>query len=51
MIEGEVEVEVVEVDVLPQERSDRFVAYTAADLCAPATPYRRFRISPPLIQA
>jgi Pyridoxamine 5'-phosphate oxidase len=43
MIEGEVEV--LEIDALPQERGDRFVAQTGFDPRALATPYRWFRIS------
>jgi hypothetical protein len=43
MIEGEVEV--LEIDALPQERGDRFVAHTGFDLRARATPDRWFRIS------
>ncbi len=49
MIEGDVEV--LEIDELPQERGDRFVAYTAFDPRVLATPYRWFRISPRRIQA
>lgn len=49
MIEGEVEV--LEIDALPQERGDRFAACTGFDPRAPATPYRWFRISPRRIQA
>ena len=49
MIEGEVEV--LEIDALPQERGDRFAGRTGFDPRAPATPYRRFRISPRRIQA
>jgi hypothetical protein len=49
MIEGEVEV--LEIDALPQERGDRFVAHTGFDSRALATPYRWFRISPRRIQA
>jgi hypothetical protein len=49
MIEGEVEV--LEIDALPQERGDRFVARTGFDPRALATPYRWFRISPRRIQA
>ncbi len=49
MIEGEVEV--LEIDALPQERGDRFVAHTGFDPRALATPYRWFRISPRRIQA
>ena len=49
MIEGEVEV--LEIDVLPQERGDRFAARTGFDPREEATPYRWFRISPRRIQA
>jgi hypothetical protein len=49
MIEGEVEV--LEIDALPQERGDRFVAHTGFDPRALATPYRWFRTSPRRIQA
>ncbi|MGI8803353.1 MAG: pyridoxamine 5'-phosphate oxidase family protein [Solirubrobacteraceae bacterium] len=49
MIEGEVEV--LEIDALPRERGDRFVAHTGFDPRGPATPYRWFRISPRRIQA
>jgi len=49
MIEGEVEV--LEIDTLPQERGDRIVAQTGFDPRALATPYRWFRISPRRIQA
>jgi hypothetical protein len=49
MIDGEVEV--LEIDALPQERVDRFAARTGFDPRAPATPYRWFRISPIRIQA
>jgi hypothetical protein len=49
MIEGEVEV--LEIDALPQERGDRFAAHTGFDPRALATPYRWFRISPCRIQA
>jgi hypothetical protein len=49
MIEGEVEV--LEIDVLPQDRGDRFAARTGFDPRALATPYRWFRISPRRIQA
>ncbi len=49
MIEGEVEV--LEIDALPQERGDRFVARTGFDPRALATPYRWFRISPRRLQA
>ena len=49
MIDGEVEV--LEIDALPQERGDRFAARTGFDPRALATPYRWFRISPRRIQA
>ncbi|MGH3997224.1 MAG: pyridoxamine 5'-phosphate oxidase family protein [Pseudonocardiaceae bacterium] len=50
MIEGEVEV--LEIDALPRERGNRFVAHTGFDPRALATPYRRwFRISPRRIPA
>ena len=45
MIEGEVEV--LEIDALPQQRGDRFAARAGFDPRRPATPYRWFRISPP----
>jgi len=49
MIEGEVEV--LEIEALPQERGDRFAARTGFDPRALATPYRWFRISPRRVQA
>jgi hypothetical protein len=49
MIEGEVEV--LEIDALPQQRGERFVARTGFDPRVLATPYRWFRISPRRIQA
>ena len=49
MIEGEVEV--LEIDALPQERGDRFAACTGFDPRALATPCRLSRISPRRIQA
>jgi hypothetical protein len=49
MIEGEVEV--LEIDALPQERGDRFAAHTGFDPRALATPYRWFRVTPRRIQA
>ncbi|MGV9247685.1 pyridoxamine 5'-phosphate oxidase family protein [Streptomyces sp. NPDC003710] len=49
MIEGDVEV--LEIDALPQERGDRFTARTGFDPRAQATPYRWFRIFPRRIQA
>ena len=48
-IEGEVEV--LEIDALPQQRGDRFAARTGFDPRALATPYRWSRISPRRIQA
>ena len=49
MIEGDVEV--LEIDALPQERGDRFAARTGFDPRTLATPYRWFRITPRRIQA
>ena len=49
MIDGEVEV--LEIDALPQQWGDRFAARTGFDPRALATPYRWFRISPRRIQA
>jgi nitroimidazol reductase NimA-like FMN-containing flavoprotein (pyridoxamine 5'-phosphate oxidase superfamily) len=49
MIEGKAEV--LEIDALPQEQGDRFVARTGFDPRALATPYRWFRISPRRVQA
>jgi hypothetical protein len=49
MIDGDVEV--LELDSLAQERSDRFAARTGFDPRALAAPYRWFRISPRRIQA
>ncbi|MGP4090455.1 pyridoxamine 5'-phosphate oxidase family protein [Streptomyces sp. KR55] len=49
MIEGEVEV--LEIDALPQQQGDRFAARTGFDPRALATPYRWFRITPRRIQA
>ena len=49
MIEGEVEV--LEIEALPQERGDRFAAHAGFDPRAQDTPYRWFRISPRRIQA
>jgi hypothetical protein len=49
MIDGEVEVP--EIDALPRERGERFVASTGFDPRAEAAPYRWFRISPRRIQA
>jgi hypothetical protein len=49
MIEGEVEV--LEIDALPQGQGDRFAARSGFDPRALTTPYRWFRISPRRIQA
>jgi hypothetical protein len=49
MIEGEVEV--LEIDALPQQRAERFSARTGFDPRALATPYRWFRLVPRRIQA
>src|SRR3954452_16702636 len=49
IIEGEVEV--LEIDALPEERGDRFAARAGFDPRALATPYRWFRILPRRIQA
>ena len=49
MIDGEVEV--LEIDALPQERADRFAARTGFDPRAEATPFRWFRVSPRRVQA
>jgi hypothetical protein len=49
MIEGDVEV--LEIDALPQERGDRFAMRAGFDPRAQDTPYRWFRISPRRIQA
>ena len=49
MIEGEVEV--LEIDALPQQRADRFAAHAGFDPRALATTYRWFRVSPRRIQA
>ena len=49
MIEGDVEV--IELDALQQERSERFVSHTEFDPRALSTPYRWFRVSPRRIQA
>ena len=45
------EVEVLEIDALPQQRGDRFVARTGFDPRVLATPYRWLRISPRRIRA
>jgi hypothetical protein len=49
MIDGEVEV--LEIDALPQEQGDRFAARAGFDPRALDTPYRWFRITPRRIQA
>jgi Pyridoxamine 5'-phosphate oxidase len=49
MIDGEVEV--IEIDALPQEVGDRFAARSGFDPRAEDTPYRWFRIIPRRIQA
>jgi hypothetical protein len=49
MIEGDVEV--LEIDALPQERGDRFATRAGFDPRVQDTPYRWFRISPRRIQA
>ena len=49
MIDGEVEV--LEIDELPQEAGDRFAARTGFDPRAEATAYRWFRVTPRRIQA
>jgi hypothetical protein len=50
-VASEGEVEVLEIDALPQQRGDRFVARTGFDPCALATPYRWFRVFARRIQA
>jgi hypothetical protein len=49
MIDGDVEV--IEIDALPQEVGDRFAARSGFDPRAEDTPYRWFRITPRRIQA
>ena len=49
MIEGDVEV--LEIDALPQQEGDRFAARAGFDPRALATSYRWFRIRPRRIQA
>ncbi len=49
MIDGEVEV--LEIDALPQEVGDRFAARTGFDPRTLSTPYRWFRVVPRRIQA
>jgi hypothetical protein len=49
MIDGEVEV--LEIDALPQQRGDRFAAHAGFDPRTLTSRYRWFRISPHRIQA
>jgi hypothetical protein len=49
MIDGDVEV--LEIDELPQQQADRFAARTGFDPRQLTTPYRWFRITPRRIQA
>lgn len=49
MIEGDVEV--LEIDALPQQECDRFAARTGFDPRALASSYRWFRVRPRRIQA
>ena len=49
MIEGDVEV--LEIDALPQQRGDQFAARTGFDPRALATPYRWFLVTPRRVQA
>ena len=49
MIDGDVEV--LEIDALPQDQGDRFAARTGFDPRELATLYRWFRVSPQRIQA
>jgi hypothetical protein len=49
MIDGDVEV--LEIDGLPQQRGDRFATRSGFDPRTLATPYRWFRITPCRIQA
>ena len=49
VIDGEVEV--LEIEALPQERADRFASRTGFDPRAEAAPYRWFRISLRRVQA
>ena len=49
MIDGDVEV--LEMDALPQQRGDRFAAHAGFDPRTLASRYRWFRISPRRIQA
>jgi hypothetical protein len=45
------DVEVIEIDSLPQDRGDRFADHTGFDPRALDTPYRWFRLTPRRIQA
>ncbi len=49
MIDGEVEV--LEIDELPQQAGDRFAARTGFDPRTETTPYRWFRVTPRRMQA
>ena len=49
MIEGEVEV--FEIDELPQQAADRFARRTGFDPRTETTPYRWFRVTPRRVQA
>jgi hypothetical protein len=49
MIDGDVQV--FEIDALPQQRADRFAERTGFDPRTLSTPYRWFLISPRRIQA
>ncbi len=49
MIEGDVEV--LEIDALPQSRADAFAAHTGFDPRELTTPYRWFLVSPRRVQA
>ncbi|MFG2881800.1 pyridoxamine 5'-phosphate oxidase family protein, partial [Streptomyces sp. NPDC048297] len=49
MVEGEVEV--LEIDELPQQEGDRFAARTGFDPRTLTTPYRWFRVTPRRVQA
>jgi hypothetical protein len=49
MIDGDVDV--LDLDALPQQRGDRFAAHTGFDPRTEATPYRWFRVTPRRVQA
>jgi hypothetical protein len=49
MIDGDVDV--LDLDALPQRRGDRFAAHTGFDPRTEATPYRWFRVTPRRVQA